>query len=224
MKSGQLWWRWVGANAVGELAGLGLVAAIGASIVTQIGEPQDMGAILGFAALFVALGLLEGLIVGAAQAQVLRAFFQRRAWIAATVLGAALAWTLGMIPSTAMALAAGPAAEAQMAEPPALVQLALAVGLGAVAGAVLALPQWRLMRRTVGDAGSWIAANALGWMGGMPIIFAGIDFAMGAEGIARMLIGGGTLLAAGAVVGAIEGVFLVRLLRPRAISQGAMQA
>ena len=64
--------------------------------------------------------------------------------------------------------------------------------------------------------GWWIAANAVAWAAGMLVIFAGVDAAVAA--------GGGPLwfavavaapASAGATVGAIHGLALIRLLRAR---------
>jgi hypothetical protein len=91
----------------------------------------------------------------------------------------------------------------------------LAAGLGVVAGPVLAVFQFRVLRRYVGHAGWWLPANALAWAVGMPVIFAGIHVAYSAVGH-YAVVGApiGTLALAGAAVGAIHGVFLIYLLQP----------
>jgi hypothetical protein len=84
--------------------------------------------------------------------------------------------------------------------------------MGAVGGAVLSFAQWPVLRRNVPGAGLWIPANMLAWTFGMPIIFWGIDmaFKMSAvwQSVLLMVV---TLFAAGAVVGAIHGLFLLKL-------------
>jgi hypothetical protein len=55
-----LWWRWVLANAFGEVVGLGLVGIVGWLAMGAIGERQTAGLVLAFAALAVALGAVEG--------------------------------------------------------------------------------------------------------------------------------------------------------------------
>jgi hypothetical protein len=84
--------------------------------------------------------------------------------------------------------------------------------MGAVGGAVLSFAQWLAMRGKVRSAGIWIPANMLAWLFGMPIIFWGIDLAFKMTALWQSaLVMAGTLFAAGAVVGAIHGLFLVRL-------------
>lgn len=210
-----LWGRWVVANAVGELLGLGVVAVVGFGLARRMGEPQGVLPVVGFAFSMVALGGYEGAAVGYAQWRVLRrplGELTARSWVGATVAGALAAWLLGMLPSTIMSLIAEPGGPPpEMAG--ALAAL-LAALLGAVAGVVLALFQWWVLRRFVHRAGWWLAANALAWACGMPLVFA----AAGAvpEGAAPGLVMAAillTLAAAGAVVGAVHGVALVVLLR-----------
>ena len=66
------WGRWVAANTLGELAGLGIVGAVSSSVIRVFGEPVSAGYALAFAAMSVCLGAVEGAIVGYAQASVLR--------------------------------------------------------------------------------------------------------------------------------------------------------
>jgi hypothetical protein len=58
----------------------------------------------------------------------------------------------------------------------------------------------------------WIPANMLAWMVGMPIIFWGIDAAQKGQSLLEaLMLMAGVLLVTGAVVGAIHGIWLVRL-------------
>jgi hypothetical protein len=85
--------------------------------------------------------------------------------------------------------------------------------MGLVGGAVLSFAQWLTLRRNVQRAGIWIPANMLAWLFGMPIIFWGIDLAFKMDTLWQsMLVMVGILLVAGAVVGAIHGFFLMRLI------------
>ena len=88
----------------------------------------------------------------------------------------------------------------------------LAAGMGLVLGAILALPQWRVLRRAVPRAGVWLPANAVAWALGMPVIFAAVDRAY-AAGSAAGTVGilAAALLLAGTVVGAVHGVALIWL-------------
>ena len=129
--------------------------------------------------LAVILGtFLEGVVVGTAQEHVLRrrvASLPRWSWTRATAAGAALAWVLGMVPSTIMALGTAQPAPSTATEPTALVQYGLAMAMGLVAGPILGAAQWSVLRRVVAHAGWWLWANAAAWAVGMPLIFAGMD-------------------------------------------------
>jgi hypothetical protein len=81
--------------------------------------------------------VLEGVVVGAAQEFVLRqrlTRLRRWSWILATAIGAGLAWMLGMVPSTVMALSSSESTSPSSGEPTAVVTALLAAGLGLAAG------------------------------------------------------------------------------------------
>lgn len=205
--------RWVAANAIGELLGLGAVAGIGFLLFRQVAEPQSWQQAALFAAAFVGLGAFEGLVVGMAQATVIRRLLPAvRGWVVATVIGAMVAWAIGMLPSTIAGLLVSPGA-APAPEPPLWLTLLLAAGLGAVAGPVLAAFQWRSLRRVLPvRAWVWLPANAAAWGVGMPVIFLGAQANEVASSPALMaLMVGLALLGAGALVGAVHGWFLLRL-------------
>jgi hypothetical protein len=210
-----LWVRWVGANTLGETIGLGFTALV-AVAVAGAGDTGRVSLVVAAAAALVAAGAVEGVAVGYAQWRVLRdplAALRARSWVLATVIGAVVAWTLGMVPST---LAAG---TGEGGVPPFsdAVQYLLAALMGLVLGPVLGVPQWRVLRRFVPRAGQWVLANAVAWAAGMPVIF----LAAGSvpAGAPLWLLAAavlGACAAAGAVVGAVHGVWLVWLLRARA--------
>ena len=99
--------RWVVANGWAEAAGLGTTFAIGTTLAPQLDEITGASAVLGALAA-VLLGIfLEGVVVGLAQERVLGPHLPNlypRAWTFATAVGAGLAWLVGMVPSTAIAL------------------------------------------------------------------------------------------------------------------------
>jgi hypothetical protein len=176
-------------------------------VISQYGEPAGFITSLIFAGLFVLLGGIEGLIVGFAQAKVLSPWVPSlRGWVQATVVGAVIAWALGMAPSTVMSILpsgnSGPPPE--MGQP---FQLLLASGLGIVAGPILAFFQWRRLRPFMSHgAGWWIPANAAAWALGMPAIFIGAHFGASAPNtLLALLTVGLSLLAAGVIVGAVHG-------------------
>lgn len=213
--------RWAVANAVGEFLGLGGVALLALALFGGGAEASVADAV-GRAVVLVCGGVIEGAIVGVAQWRALRRSLPAvtaRAWVGATAAGAAAAWGLGMVPSTVVAIRQGAGGNAGATpaspEPPAALVYLAAAAMGAALGVVLASIQRRVLRRHVPHAGRWLPANAAAWAVGMPIIFAGIDLAVAAgRGIGAALVSAAALLAAGAIVGVIEGRALARLLRP----------
>lgn len=208
-----LWARWVAANALGEMFGLGFVATVAWGIAGMALPPVPNALAL------IAAGIGEGLIVGCAQWLVLRRAIPAitaRAWILATLYGALVAWVLGMLPSTTIDLLAHDAGEAGAAPPElgAGLELLLAAALGCVGGTVLSLFQWRAMRAHVARAHLWIVANAAAWMIGMPMIFYVASNASAQRGPAFLAIAAlSTFAAVGAAVGAVHGIALVALSR-----------
>jgi hypothetical protein len=214
-----LYWEWIVANSVAEAAGLGTTVVLGTVLAPALARASSGVEILGGAAMAVVLGtFLEGAVVGVAQGHVLARHSSIRLadWTWASALGAGLAWVLGMTPSTVVALLAGdaPAASAPlMAEPGPMVTLVLAVGLGVITGPILGAVQWRVLRRTVPDAGRWLWANAAAWAVGMPVIFAGMDLVpWSGPPLLRILAIYLMCAVAGMVVGVIHGRVLVDLL------------
>ena len=212
-----LWRRWVAANALAEVVGLGLTLGLTGLV---IGRLESIGGVAGVALAFAAAvlsGVIEATIVGLAQWWAMHPWLPqitRRAWWLATLAGALLAYVLGYLPSTIINLMqASDAAAAPMSEPPQAVILLLAAGLGAVAGAVLSFAQYFALRGRVAHAGWWIPANMLAWAAGMPLVFWAIDLAFKlsstAAAVALMVA---ALLLMGAVVGAIHGAVLVRMV------------
>jgi hypothetical protein len=212
----RLWFRWIGANALGELFGLGLTFLITAFAFSKLDSQQTITAILLSFVFAVISGAVEATIVGLAQWWAMRPWFptiERFAWWRGTLIGALIAYVLGYLPSTLMSLGEATAkSSAPVAEPPQWIVLLLAAGMGAVGGAVLSFAQWLAMRGKVKRAGLWIPANMLAWFFGMPVIFWGIDLAFKLSELWQsILLMAAILLLAGAIVGAIHGLFLVRL-------------
>jgi hypothetical protein len=205
-----VWRDWTVANALGELFGLGVAGVIAIAVAKAHALPPDNELLLVTAA-FLAIGAYEGAIIGTAQWLVLHRVLpvlRAKSWITATMIGAIIAWLLGRIPS-ALADAGG-----ESREPALPMILLLSAAAGAVLGMILGAAQWVVLRNHVRRSGRWIVANALAWAAGMPLIF----LAAGLPGphtstlsIAALLLV--TVAIAGAVVGAIEGMFLRSLIR-----------
>jgi hypothetical protein len=212
-----LWRRWVIANALGELVGLGAAAVAGVALVQLFEATLSTFASLAGAGVMILLGTFEGVIVGLAQWLVLRRQFpalSRRAWALASAAGAFVAWTLGMLPSTLIDFGA----DAAGAPPPQMSDLlmyALAAAMGAVLGPILGIPQWLALRRHVRHAAWWIPANAAAWALGMPVVFIGASSAPTGGLPGLVATGVLTAAAAGAVVGAIHGLALIWLAQPQ---------
>jgi hypothetical protein len=211
-----LWLRWVLANALGELAGLGGTLALGAYLLLNLHFSPGLGSILAAFCIAVGSGAIEASLVGLLQWRVLRGPLPGitwRAWWLGTLGGALLAYVLGYLPSTLMDLAAaGEAPGAPPAEPAQWLVLLLAAGLGLVGGAVLSFTQWLVLRRRARGAGIWVPANMLAWALGMPLVFWGIDAAQKGQPLwVSLLIMAGVLFATGALVGGVHGLALLRL-------------
>lgn len=213
-----LWLRWVGANSLAELLGLGATFALDIVIISRIQSIGTVAASLAGIVLIAATGAVEGAVVGLFQWSVLRGPFPtitRRAWVTATIVGAVTAWFLGSLPSTLMDMGSQETG-AVAQEPPTWMILLLAAAMGLFLGAVLAFPQWWILRRAVSRAWLWIPANCVAWALGMPVIFASVDRAYAAYEsgslAGTLLIFAAALLLAGTVVGAVHGLALVRLV------------
>jgi hypothetical protein len=164
----------------------------------------------------VASGAVEATFVGLAQWWAMRPRFPsigRFEWWRGTFVGALVAYVLGYLPSTIMSVGEAAGSSASVSEPPQWIVLLLAAGMGAVGGAVLSFAQWLVLRKKVKGAGIWIPANMLAWTFGMPVIFWGIDLAFTMSALWQsVLFMAVTLFVAGAVVGGVHGLFLIRLV------------
>lgn len=214
-----LWLRWVGVNSLGELVGLGATLALDILIIARVQAAGSWLAALVAILLLAATGAIEGSVVGLLQWSVLRRPFPaiaRRAWVVATIAGAVVAWFLGSLPSTLIDMGAQETS-ATPQEPPTWLIPLLAAGMGLVLGAVLGYPQYRVLRKAATGAWIWIPANCLAWALGMPVIFASVDRAYAAyesgSVAGTLLIFVVALALAGAVVGAVHGLALVKLAR-----------
>ena len=215
MLKNKLFQRWTLANALSELFGLGLTFLITGLVLSKLDSQQTLTSITLTFVFAVLSGAVEATIVGLAQWWAMNHWFpmiNRFAWWRATFIGAMIAYVLGYLPSTLMSMGEATTQSAPVEEPAQWIILLLAAGMGAVGGAVLSFAQWLELRREVEGAGIWIPANMLAWAFGMPIIFWGVDMAFKMAALWQsVLVMAGSLLVAGAVVGAIHGAFLVRL-------------
>lgn len=63
----RLWLRWVAANTLGEMFGLGLTIAVGGLVISNLGDQQSLLVILLTFLVAVASGAIEATLVGLAQ-------------------------------------------------------------------------------------------------------------------------------------------------------------
>ncbi len=212
--------RWILANGWAEAAGLGTTFVIGSSVGPLLEQTPSVPVILSGALEAVLLGtLLEGVLIGVAQEGVLRSRLvelRRRFWLSATAVGVGLAWLMVIVPSTIMALIPSESGGSPPSEPSAIGQVTLAAVLGVVAGPILGLAQWTVLRRHVSHASRWLWANALAWAIGMPLIFLGMDYVpWTGNRLVLFLSIYAVCGATGLVVGAVHGRVLDRLTQSR---------
>src|SRR5512133_4188178 len=144
--------RWVLLVTLGEAVGFSVPAALGVAVTAASWGP--VATVLAM----VLAGSLEGALLGIAQADCLyrwRVLPVRRRWIVATSLGAAIAWSLGMLPSTLGGLNWSP-------------WTAVAVGIGGrLLLASLPLAHYLVLRDHVERAVFWIPVNMVAWLLGI---------------------------------------------------------
>lgn len=201
--------EWVAACAVAE--SIGLTAAAAASRAGGPDWVQPVWVVLG--------GLVEGFVLGVAQATLLATVWPRlRTWryVLVTTLVAGLGWAIGSLPATASDEAGG-------ADPPLAFVLLAAAGLGLLMGGLLGGAQAAVLRAVVRRPGRWVAANAAAWPLAMVVIFAGATRPEEDWRFASVLLAGAVT---GAVAGAILGLGLWPWLRgmTRTMGNGSPRA
>ncbi len=139
---------WVVRVALGEAAGFAVAAVTGVALAAT-GAPPPVALPLAISA-----GAVEGLALGWGQYAAMRGGRPPRGpWLAATAVGAAFAWALGMLPSTLGVDLASPLAWA-----------GLAVG-ALVLLAAIPLAQWLVLRFGAArrDAIAWVPVSMGAW-------------------------------------------------------------
>lgn len=208
------WLNWAIACGIGEFFGIGVAAGIGFLYLSMLGEPGDLGEKVLLVLVMVLAGIIEGVVVGSFQWSVLKKRFidmKAKNWLFFTALGAATAWLLGMIPSTFF-ISESSASSSATVEPSSVQIALLAAVSGIVLGALFGAFQWIELKKHTPDAGRWILANLLGWTVGLIIIYLGASIPSLDTSLAGVIsIGVISGLLAGLSVGAITGLFLVKL-------------
>lgn len=193
------WRRWFVLVTAGELLGFSAPAVVGALIAERSGVPAA-GALL-------TAGAAEGATLGWFQARALRPVLpglSSRRWVAATALGAVVAWSVGVL----FVITDGLSGWTRPA------QVATFVTGGWVILLSIGVAQWVVLRAHVRGAARWIAATAAAWLAGLTVFtaFTSPLWQPGQSATLIALIGlvGGLLMAA--AMAAVSGLFLVRLL------------
>ncbi|MGZ4438398.1 MAG: hypothetical protein ACXVW6_12205 [Nocardioidaceae bacterium] len=153
---GRLYGRWLVLVTAGELAGFCVPAAVGAATTAA---PAAVTLVL-----MVAAGSVEGAVLGTAQARVLTLVvpgLDPGRWVRATAAGAAVAWLLGMLPSTAYPL---------WRDWPVAPSLAVGTVLGTALLLSIGVAQATVLRRYVAGAASWVGWTALAWLAGLGVL------------------------------------------------------
>jgi hypothetical protein len=151
--------RWVGWTVAGEAAGF-MVAAIAGALASTQGLPGAVEF-----ALLVGAGSIEGALLGTGQAigmsrlQLPSSVLRR--WPVVTSAGAALAWSIGLLPSSIPNI--------PWFTP---VTWLIAAVLGSALLLSIPTAQYLLLRSTIPTAGRWIWVNALAWLLGICWTFA----------------------------------------------------
>jgi hypothetical protein len=211
----RLWGAWTVSCAAGELIGLAAAAGIAAVVNRTVGEPVGWAALLAALAATALAGVVEGSSIAWFQWRILRRRWPRLPfgpWLYATVGVALLAWALG---TGASLLAATGSSDQQGPEPPLGVIALVSAAFGMLAGTLFGGAQWLVLRRRVDRAARWIVGNAIGWAIALPWI--SVAAALPSERTAAawiVTLGAGAGIVAGLSVGAITGVFLLRM-QPR---------
>lgn len=208
--SRDVWLRWTVAFTLGELVGFGGIPVLGAAValwLTSGLEPAERSLLLYGVAVLGGLG--EGAVLGWFQTRVLRRLLPRldsRRWILATAAAASLAWALGMLAPT-LDDVIGLTVPAQIAIwIPAGIVILLSIGTA----------QALVLRRLVERPSTWVVANVLGWLAGLPWTFA-LPAALPEDAPAYVWVTTFVLsgILMGATAGAITGIALVRIVARR---------
>lgn len=195
------WRRWWVTVSAGEL--LGFAVAVTSAVAVDGADTAPRLAVL------LAAGLVEGAVLGLAQARLLRVVlpgFSIRKWVGATAGAAALAWFLGLLPSTTRSTwDSWP--PWVVASSGALLATALLTSIGTA--------QARVLPRSVPHPLRWVAWTALGWAAGL-LSFSAVAPPLWHEGqSAPLVIAIGVLggLAMATAMAAVTGAGLVRMLQ-----------
>lgn len=199
-EDGALLSRWIPVVALAELAGFALPAVVGAGTV-------DAPVAVSFPALLAA-GALEGAVLGAGQAGVLRRRLPGLSvsrWVGLTAGAATAAYALGLLPSATAPVTAGW---------PAVLRGLLVGVVGVLVLVSIGGAQWLELRRHVDHAARWVGVTALAWLLGLATFLAVATplWRPGQSMAVTVLVGLGAGALMALVMATVTGIGLVRLL------------
>jgi len=143
--------RWVLAVTAGEAIGFMVPAAIGGMMALAAAPAWAVYPVM------IAAGACEGALLGLGQSIGFGPLVVPRSlWVAATAAGAAVAWSIGMLPSTLSGFDASSPGTLPW------------IGIGAVL-LLVSIPtlQWLVLRRVAPRAFRWVPTNAGAWAVGI---------------------------------------------------------
>ncbi len=166
---GRFFRSWLVRCSVAEFLGIGLAALVGSLWFTYFGEPVSLSPRLLIYVSFLAVGAVEGMLIGLAQATLLKRILPSlhvarfTAW---TVLIAVFAWAMGMMPSTFFS-SVPPAGASE--EPSMWVVLGFSCLGGAIGGLLIGSAQALELRHHTRSVRPWIFATIIGWGLSLPL-------------------------------------------------------
>lgn len=203
--------RWVFVCTMGELVGFGGIPVLGGALAIWLTtglEPSVQSIVLYIVAVIGGLG--EGAVLALFQLRVLSESLptlNARHWVTATAAAASFAWACGLLAPTLD----------EIVEISAQIQIAIWVPASLLILLSIGGAQAWVLRQVVENPISWIVANSLGWLAGLPWTFALPAFLPDGAPLVWWITAfaiAGILM--GATVGLITGAFLMRLRPIRA--------
>lgn len=199
------WRDWIIANAIAALAAIG----IGAAVASRLLRLFEVGW-FGIASSSLVFGVTAGAAFGILQHRVLRnmlPFLKADTWVVWTGFGATLTWLVVAVPMPQIfgdtALAAEPGWWLR-------VEAVAAVALGM--GLLVGVCQWFALREWVRRPWRWMFVNLAAWALASPLLmWAAADVYEMGPPVAPLACAGVVLLA-GAVVGAVGGRFVEKMV------------
>jgi hypothetical protein len=220
----RLWKAWVFANGTGAL-----LASFAATVMIPIvalafmalGKLHDASQASFLSCLAIAIGSVGGALFGATQWYILRSVYPKIEgwkWIAATGLGCLLSWALIFIPGMESSASSSAAQSSSTPAPPlsGLDFFATATAFGAFLGSLPGAAQWMLLRKHTEHASWWLLGTAAAGGVTLPLALLAVAYAQGQASYWNFwLIGVAAVFFLGILHGAITGMVLERLARPR---------